>query len=83
MQSKGSRIESRAGGLPEERLRAHLVGPPSVEEFHAAITRYRTAALSTRLALKRAAAPQGTIDAPIGLQAASRGIQAEEEHAHG
>jgi hypothetical protein len=65
MQSKGSRIESQvasrlfasndatAGGLPEERQRAHLVGPPSVEEFHAAVRRHRKAALT----LKRSETP--------------------------
>jgi len=39
--SKGSRIENQAGGLPETRKRPHLVGPPSIAEIHAAVTRYR------------------------------------------
>jgi hypothetical protein len=54
MQAKGSRIENHAAGLPEMRKaapgggqRPHLVGPPSIAEFHAAVTRHRKAAITT------------------------------------
>jgi hypothetical protein len=47
MQAKGSRIEIQAGGLPETRKRPHLVGPPTIDEFQAAVTRLRKAAIGT------------------------------------
>lgn len=73
MQSKGSRIENQAVGLPEMRKAAHLVGPPSIAEFHAAIRRQRNA----RLAQKRAATQQGkasaSTDVPHGPITSAKG----------
>jgi hypothetical protein len=35
----------RGTPLPEIRKRAHLIGPPSIAEFHATVARHRKAAL--------------------------------------